>query len=200
MRKTGMFNVGTAASPILSDEALTLAVNLTSASTLSERVHTLFEQFHLAVFRYVMRKTKDSGRAEDITQESFLRLFRHLKEERPVDNPKAWLFTVANNLAIDASRRDSHIQDLDEATRIEDVHVSEDNPERLTLQRERLERLRSAVLNLTDLERECLHLRAEGLRYREIADLMNVSLSSITHAVRRATLKLSRELENGASS
>ena len=203
MRKTDMFNVGNAASQILTDEALTLSTNLTSASaTLSERVRTLFEELHLPVFRYVMRKTKDSGRAEEITQESFLRLFRHLKEERPVDNPKAWLFTVANNLAIDAGRRDSRIQDLDEATwdRIEDARMSDDNPERLTLQRERMERLRSAVLNLSDLERECLHLRAEGLRYREIAELMNVSMSSITDALRRATLKLSREFENGASS
>jgi len=198
-----MFNVGNAASQILTDEALTLSANMASASsTLSERVHTLFEQLHLPVFRYVMRKTKDSGRAEDITQESFLRLFRHLQEERPVDNPKAWLFTVANNLAIDAGRRDSRLQDLDEATwdRIEDEGASDDNPERLTLQRERMEQLRSAVLNLTDLERECLHLRAEGLRYREIADLMNVSMSCITAALRRATLKLSREFENGASS
>ena len=63
----------------------------------------LFEQLHIPVFRYVMRKTRDSARAEDITQETFLRLFRHLKEERSLDNPKAWLFTVANNLAIDAS-------------------------------------------------------------------------------------------------
>ena len=90
----------------------------------------MFEALRLPVFRYVMRKTKDSGRAEDITQESFLRLFRHLKEEGTVDNPKAWLFTVANNLAIDASRRESRIQDLDEATRIEDAQVSDDNPER----------------------------------------------------------------------
>jgi len=203
MRKTDMFNVANAASQILSDEALTLSANVTSASsTLSERVQTLFEQLHLPVFRYVMRKTKDSGQAEDITQESFLRLFRHLKEERPVDNPKAWLFTVANNLAIDASRRDSRLQDLDEATwdRIEDARGSDDNPERLTLQRERMERLRSAVLNLTDFERECLHLRAEGLRYREIVDLMNVSMSCITAALRRATLKLSQAFENGASS
>jgi len=198
-----MYNVGNAASQILSDEALTLSASVTSASsTLSERVQTLFEQLHLPVFRYLMRKTKDSGQAEDITQESFLRLFRHLKEERPVDNPKAWLFTVANNLAIDASRRDGRLQDLDEATwdRIEDARASGDDPERLTLQRERMERLRSAVLNLTDLERECLHLRAEGLRYREIADLMNVSMSCITAGLRRATLKLSQAFENGASS
>jgi RNA polymerase sigma-70 factor (ECF subfamily) len=198
-----MYNVGNAASQILSDEALTLSASVTSASsTLSERIQTLFEQLHLPVFRYAMRKTKDSGQAEDITQESFLRLFRHLKEERPVDNPKAWLFTVANNLAIDAIRRDGRLQDLDEATwdRIEDARASDGDPERLTLQRERMERLRSAVLNLTDLERECLHLRAEGLRYREIADLMNVSMSCITAGLRRATLKLSQTFENGASS
>jgi RNA polymerase sigma-70 factor, ECF subfamily len=203
MSKTDMYNVGNAASQILSDEALTLSASMTSASsTLSERVQTLFEQLHLPVFRYLMRKTKDSGQAEDMTQESFLRLFRHLKEERPVDNPKAWLFTVANNLAIDAIRRDGRLQDLDEATwdRIEDARASDDDPEKLTLQRERMERLRSAVLNLTDLERECLHLRAEGLRYREIADLMNVSMSCITAALHRATLKLSQAFENGASS
>jgi RNA polymerase sigma-70 factor (ECF subfamily) len=153
------------------------------------------------VFRYVIRKTRDSGRAEEITQETFLRLFRHLKEERSVDNPKAWLFTVANNLAIDASRDESHIQDLDETTwyRIEDKGLGGTDPEKLTLQRERLERLRMAVLNLTALQRDCLHLRAEGLRYIEIAGLMNVSISTVADAVRRATLKLSREFESGAS-
>ena len=198
-----MFNFGNAAIQNLADEGLFLTANTASAPmTLSERVHSLFEQLRVPVFRYVMRKTKDSGRAEEITQETFLRLFRYLKEERPVDNPKAWLFTVANNLAIDASRGDSHIQDLDETTwnRIEDKRLRAADPEQLTLHRERLERLRLVVLNLTALQRECLHLRAEGLRYREIADLMNISVSTVADAVRRATLKLSREFESGASS
>lgn len=198
-----MFNFGNATSQNLADEALALAANTASTPmTLSERVHFLFEQLRLPVFRYVKRRTKDSGRAEEITQETFLRLFRHLKEERSVENPKAWLFTVAHNLAIDASRDDSHFQDLDETTwsRIEDKRLQAANPEQLTLQGERLERLRLAVLNLTTLQRECLHLRAEGLRYREIADLMNISVSTVADAVRRATLKLSREFEGGVSS
>ena len=198
-----MFNFGNAASQNLADEALALAANTASAPMmLSERVQFLFEQLRIPVFRYVKRKTRDSGRAEEITQETFLRLFRHLKEERSVENPKAWLFTVAHNLAIDASRDDSHFQDLDETTwnRIEDKRLQAANPEQLTLQRERLERLRLAVLNLTALQRECLHLRAEGLRYREIADLMNISVSTVADAVRRATLKLSREFEGGVSS
>lgn len=193
-----MFNFGDTASKGLADEAFPVAASTASAPmTLSDRVHSLFEQLRVPVFRYVMRKTRDAGRAEEITQETFLRLFRHLKEDRAVDNPKAWLFTVANNLAIDASRGNIHIQDLDETTwsRIEDKRRGAADPEKLTLQRERLERLRMAVLNLTALQRECLHLRAEGLRYREIADLMSISISTVADAVRRATLKLSRELE-----
>ena len=203
MKQTGMFNFGDAASQTLADRAFPLSANMTSAPmTLTERVHALFEQLHIPVFRYVMRKTRDASRAEDITQETFLRLFRHLKEGRSLDNPKAWLFTVANNLAIDAGRGDAHVQGLDEATwnRIEDPGPAAADPEKLTVQRERLDRLRSAVLSLTVLQRDCLHLRAEGLRYREIAGLMNISISTVTDAVRRATLKLSREFENGVSS
>jgi RNA polymerase sigma-70 factor (ECF subfamily) len=202
MKEAEMFNFGNAVSQNLAEEALALPANAASAPmTLSERVHVLFEQLHVPVFRYVMRKTKDSGRAEDITQETFLRLFRYLKEQRSVDNPKAWLFTVANNLAIDASRGDSHFKDLDESTwnRIEDTRLGSADPEKLNIQRERLERLRSVVLSLTALQRDCLHLRAEGLRYREIAELMNLSISTVADAVRRATLKLSREFEGGVS-
>ena len=198
-----MFNFGNTASQHLAGAGFVLTANSSSAPvTLSERVHSLFEQLRVPVFRYVMRKTRDSGRAEEITQETFLRLFRCLKEERPVDNPKAWLFTVANNLAIDASRGDSHIQDLDETTwnKIEDKRMAAADPETLTLQQERQEWLRMVVLNLTPLQRECLHLRAEGLRYREIADLKEISISTVADAVRRATLKLSREFEGGLSS
>jgi RNA polymerase sigma-70 factor (ECF subfamily) len=198
-----MFNFGAAVSQEFTDEAFTLTSEATSAPmTLTERVHSLFEQLRIPVFRYVMRKTRDSGRAEEITQETFLRLFRHLKEDRSVDNAKAWLFTVANNLAIDACRGDSHIQDLDEFTwnKIEDRRLGAADPEKLAVQRERLERLRLVVLNLTALQRECLHLRAEGLRYREIAELMDISVSTVADAVRRATLRLSREFEPGASS
>jgi len=162
-----MFNFGDTASQNLADEASALAAS--PSMTLSDRAHALVEQLRVPVFRYVMRKTRDSGQAEEITQETFLRLFRYLKEERAVDNPKAWLFTVANNLAIDASRGDSHVQDLDETiwNRIEDKRMGAADPEKLTPKRERLERLRRAVLKLTALRRECLHLRAEGLRYRE---------------------------------
>jgi DNA-directed RNA polymerase specialized sigma24 family protein len=82
MKKAGMFNFGDAASHNLADGAFALTADTASVPmTLTERVRSLFEQMRIPVFRYVMRKTRDSGRAEEITQETFLRLFRHLKEE-----------------------------------------------------------------------------------------------------------------------
>jgi RNA polymerase sigma-70 factor (ECF subfamily) len=109
---------------------------------------------------------------------------------------------VAKNLAVDASRNVSHIKDLDD-TAWKNIEKSRSglqaDPEKLMLQRERLDRLHIAVLNLTWLQRECLHLRSEGLRYREIAGLLEISPSTVMDAVRRATLKLAREFDGEVS-
>jgi RNA polymerase sigma-70 factor, ECF subfamily len=201
MGRGGMFNFGHTASQTLTGATFTLPAG-PAPMTLTERVQALFEQLHLPVFRYVLRRMRNPGRAEEVAQETFLRLFRYLKEGRSIENPKAWLFTVANNLAIDGSRDENYIQDLDETTwrKIEDTRMDAADPEKLALHGERLERLRSVVLNLTPLQRECLHLRAEGLRYREIAELMDISISTVADAVRRATLKISREFDDGVPS
>src|SRR5260370_38236048 len=99
-----MLNLGESADHALPERVLALAADGTSGSmTLSDRVLALFEQLRIPVFRYILRKTRDSGQAEDITQETFLRLFRHLPKDRPLDNPKAWLFAWAHNRASDGS-------------------------------------------------------------------------------------------------
>jgi RNA polymerase sigma-70 factor, ECF subfamily len=170
--------------------------------TVDEKVLVYFEQLRLPVFRFLLRKTHNAGRAEDLTQETFLRLCRHLMESKPLENPKAWLFTVANNLAIDVARSDGSSIDLDERNwrEIEESRSGmQSDPEALLIQNERLDRLQIAVLNLTQLQRECLHMRAEGLRYREIAELLAISVSTVADAVRRATLKLAREVDSEVS-
>lgn len=173
-----------------------------SPATLGERVQTLFQQMRVPVFRYLLRKTRNPGTAEDLTQETFLRLCRHLRDDRPLDNAKAWLLTVANNLAIDEVRRDRNETDLDESAwrEIEELRSgTQPDTEEVVLQRERLDLLHAAVLRLTQLQRDCLHLRAEGLRYGEIAALMNLSISTVVDAVRRATVRLAREFDTKVS-
>lgn len=195
-----MFYLGKASSCTLTGKTFALTNdNNAGPMTLSERVLALFEQLRAPVYRYLLSKTRDAGEAEELTQETFLRLCRHLQEERQLDNPKAWLFTVASNLAIDKRRNEAHVKDLDEF-HWEEIEESRSGvqagPEELVLQRERLDRLHIAVLNLTPLQRQCLHLRAEGLRYREIAELMEISMSTVVDAVRRATVKLAREFDS----
>ena len=198
-----MFELGRFPNSALSGSVVALGREKSPAPmTLNEKVIGYFEQLRIPVFRYLLRRTHDAGRAEDLTQETFLRLCRHLREERPLDNPKAWLFTVAANLAVDINRNERNITDLDEYTwkEIEDSRSGREiDPETLLLQNERLDRLQIAVLHLTPLQRECLHLRAEGLRYREIAELMGISMSTVADAVRRATVKLAREVDSEVS-
>jgi RNA polymerase sigma-70 factor (ECF subfamily) len=168
----------------------------TAHAILRERVEGLFEQLHLPIFRYVMCKTRNSWMADDITQESFLRLYRHLRDEHPVENPKAWLFAVAHNLAIDSLKGERQFKTLDDSAweHLEVTRSSAQNDhEKTMLERERRKLLREAVRNLTPLQRECLHLRAEGLRLREIADLLRISISTVADATRRASVKLARE-------
>lgn len=74
---------------------------------------------------------------------------------------------MTNNLAIDESRSNRGVTDLDEAAwkQIEELRSDgQADPEEVALQRERLDRIHAAVLKLTELQRDCLHLRAEGLR------------------------------------
>src|SRR5215471_8018253 len=107
-----MFNMAQLAGLLLPEGVLALTTDRTPGGmTLSEKVHALFEQFRGPLFRYLLRKTRDAGQAEDLAQETFVRLFRHLRDDRALDNPKAWLFTVANNLAIDANRDGQHFKD-----------------------------------------------------------------------------------------
>jgi RNA polymerase sigma-70 factor (ECF subfamily) len=170
--------------------------------TLTEKVLGHFERLRAPVFRFLLRRTRDVSSAEELTQEAFLRLCRHLQDGRSLENPKAWLFTVANNLAVDVKRNESNLTDLDERswkTIEESRSGSQPDPEKLLLQDERLDRLHISVLNLTSLQRECLHMRAEGLRYREIAELMGISISTVTDAVRRAIGRLAREVDSEVS-
>lgn len=179
-----------------------LASEKIALMTLSDTVLELFEQFRDPVFGFLIRLTHDADEAEDLTQETFLRLFRHLRDRRSLDNPRAWLFTVAHNLAVDKIRDENHFTELDDVMwrEIEDSRGgTHADPEELMMRNERIDRLHAAVLRLTRLQRRCLHLRADGLRYRDIAQLLGLSTSTVVDALRRATVRLSKELENEVS-
>lgn len=68
-------------------------------------VTALFEQYHEAIFAYLYRLLDDRETAHDLTQETFLQLFRTRDRLAEVDNKRAWLYRLATNLALNAIKR-----------------------------------------------------------------------------------------------
>jgi RNA polymerase sigma-70 factor, ECF subfamily len=161
--------------------------------TEEQKVTRIFQELRLPVYYYLMAFLGNAATADDLTQEVFLRLYAHLHRGRAVDNVRLWAFRVAHNLAFCERQQYQRLARLDELTwndvcaRLPDPAL---NPEQSTLQHERMERLHAAIQSLSAQERQCLLLRAEGLRYREIGKILGVGTSTVGEFLQRAMRKL----------
>ena len=164
--------------------------------TLEEKVAQIFELLRDPVYLYLMASLGNSAEAEDITQETFLRLYRALHRGQVINNVRFWLFRVAHNLAFDQRERGRRFAGGDSRTWDEIRRLLPEpgpNPEQQVLQMEKFERLHAAMAKLSPQELQCLHLRAEGFRYREIAEILGIGTKTAAEFLRRGIKKLMRE-------
>jgi RNA polymerase sigma-70 factor (ECF subfamily) len=162
-------------------------------TTLEERFQNLYDQHYASCYRFLAMTGSSPDDALELLQEAFLRLYESLRDGVRLENPRNWLFRVLQRLRVDEFRRTSRISSYAEFP--EDLReVSEDspNPETHLLHRERAERLRRAVGQLTATQYQYLVLRAEGLKFREIADLHGVAIASVFETCGRALRKLGK--------
>jgi RNA polymerase sigma-70 factor, ECF subfamily len=134
--------------------------------------------------------------SEDVIHDSFLRLFDHLARRQEDQNLRGWLFRVAHNLAMDVFRDGQRVQlpDDEEADPFERMVDAAPNPEQQTIRNQEVSRLRVALKALTQQQRSAVLLRAEELRYREIAAILGVSTKRVSELVHRALVRLAGEL------
>jgi RNA polymerase sigma-70 factor (ECF subfamily) len=155
----------------------------------------LFDEHRPGLFRYLRWRGSTAEEADDAIQETFLRLHSHLRSGRPDANLRAWLYRVAANLVRDdrksGRRRFSQPLEADPPGAWTDPAAG---PEQLVLERESADRLRAAIGRLPAIERECLALRAEGFRYREIGEICRMGTSTVADVLKRAFETLAREL------
>jgi RNA polymerase sigma-70 factor (ECF subfamily) len=162
-----------------------------SQETLEQQVSALFVEMRDGVYRYLLFSVGDSCDAEDLTQEVFLRLYKTLRQRRRVENVRAWLLRVAHNLAVDWQQEQSgrrRTRNVD--ARAPDRADPSASAEQSLLRVEESRRIERAVARLSGQERRCLELRAEGLRYREIAEILGIGIPSVQTFLARAVRKL----------
>lgn len=143
------------------------------------------------MFRYLRSLECDAALAEEITQETFLRLHRSLRDGLQVNEVGAWVFRVARNLWIDSRREQQrHWTMPDASSRPGRESEPPPTPEDQLLQRERIRLIDEEIRRLPELERECVNLKLQGLRYHEIAIALDIPMSTAVDCVRRAVRKL----------
>jgi RNA polymerase sigma-70 factor (ECF subfamily) len=158
-----------------------------------EVIH-LFEQFRNPLLRYVISRGLSFQDGEEIIQEVFLALFRHLQLGKSRRNLRGWVFRVAHNLALkqhSANKRTQATSDFDEAL-AQQQPAATLNPEEQAASSQRHERMQAVLRALPEQDRCCLYLRAEGLRYREIAAALGMSLGAVSIALTRSLARMGR--------
>ena len=158
----------------------------------STAVERWFVELRDPIFRYLRTSGCSCDLAEEITQETFLRLQRTLREEAVLNDVRAWLFRVARNLWIDSKRDNRRYGPTLDGNHSADLECrdSEPDPEQQLIHRERIRLMDQAIARLPKLQRECVRLKAQGLRYHEIADALGISMTAAVDCVRRALKRL----------
>jgi len=167
-----------------------------SPSKLEHEVVQLFDAYRVRLLGYVTAFGINGHDSEEIVQEVFLALFRHLSMGKSRGNLRSWLFRVAHNLALKQRQADRRCS----FGPWQDVEAHCDpalNPEELAVSAQRQRLLSSVVSALPEQDRMCLYLRAEGFRYREIANVLGISLGSISISLARTMARLLRAEEAG---
>jgi RNA polymerase sigma-70 factor (ECF subfamily) len=161
-------------------------------SELELKVIELFDESRDSLLRYAVSLGLSTSDGEEIIQEVFLALFRHLQLGRDGSNLRGWLFRVAHNLALKQRNANYKLQQKHHPDgEIVDRQLDPTpNPEEQLMHSQRQERLRAVLEALPEQDRCCLNLRAEGLRYREIANILGMSLGAVSISLTRALARL----------
>ena len=148
-------------------------------------VSVLYEERFQSVFRYLDRLTGDADLAQDLAQDTFIRLYR--RGSMP-DDPRAWLGTVATNLFRD-HRRQSRRRAVLVSEHAPDAAIPSAAPatDSELIAHEARSHVRAALETLPWRDRELLLLRHEGYSYRELAHAVGVAEGSIGTLLVRAT-------------
>ena len=160
---------------------------------------TLIHRHKNKVFAYISLYIRDQALAEDIFQDTFLKVIQSVKAGKYSDNGKfiSWVMRIAHNLIIDHFRRIKQMNTISNDNYESDLFNSksfaEDNIEDDMIKRQIQKDVRSMISHLPDDQREVVILRHyAGLSFKEIADITDVSINTALGRMRYALINMRR--------
>lgn len=173
-----------------------------AASGSEKAYRELLDRYQRPVFSLIYRMVRDREQAEDLAQETFVKVFNHIDRFDPKYKFSSWIFKIASNLTIDAIRkkeldtvsldgsRHATTSDDVDATRIT-VESRDENPEEYLEAKELGREIEQAIGGLRAEYQTAILLRhVEGRPYEEIAEIMGVPLGTVKTYIHRARSEL----------
>ena len=147
------------------------------------------------LFRLALRITLNREDAEDVVQETMIRVWNRRDQWEQIESIEAFCTTICRNLALDRTKRASN-QDasLDDEGHDAPDHSYSANPEEQAMQRDKVERVRRLMNLLPEKQRTCMQLRdVEGKSYKEIAAVMDITEQQVKVNIFRARQSIKQE-------
>ncbi|WP_109300432.1 RNA polymerase sigma factor [Aquimarina sp. AU474] len=167
------------------------------SSTCNEKVFDEFFKSHAKLLRnYVYYKFGDLDQAEDIVQDSFIKLWNNCSKVN-LDKAKSYVYTVATNLGISITRHQKVRFKYKDYVTQRKTDINQESPEFIMLEKEYMEKFKNAIAALPERQREVFLLsRIDKKTYREIAELSGVSVKAIEKLMHKALVALRKTIGN----
>lgn len=148
------------------------------------------------LFRLALRITMNRADAEDVVQETMIRVWNRRDEWEQIESMEAFCLTICRNLSLDKLRRmDNHAETLSASHDPQDNSYGA-NPEEQIVQRDRLMMVRRLIEQLPEKQRCCVQLRdIEGKSYKDIATIMNISEEQVKVNIFRARQTIKEQFQ-----
>jgi RNA polymerase sigma-70 factor, ECF subfamily len=196
-------------SPPVADPSLLLVEQIQAGQDAETACRKLYRLNFRRVLAFFRRKHFPEEEALDLTQDTFFRVFRSMNDFRRESSFQRWLFEIAANVwknelrRLGAVKRDAEEESLDDLVedrpglQVDRSALSGPKHDALDglIERERLTAVRAAFAEMPDQMRLCCTLRYErGLKYREIAEVMKISIETVKAHLHQARKRLKLRL------
>jgi RNA polymerase sigma-70 factor, ECF subfamily len=173
-------------SPSLPPRTLAVAETDSRQSAIENEVVRLYEKNAAALHRYGLAICGDPAMAQDAVQEAFLRYYIALRKETAGMDAKGWLYSTTRNYILDRLK-EYYVRNSQSLEAASQIAEDAENPEANIMLRE-IHATAHELLSPRELE--CLRLRNEGLRYRDIADILKIETATVGVLLGRAVKKI----------
>jgi RNA polymerase sigma-70 factor, ECF subfamily len=166
---------------------------MSTAPTTDERVAALYEAHRERIYGFLVGQGLFAAKAQELVQDVFFKLFVALAKGGEIESEQAWLYSVASKMAVDHWRREGRPMwvELDAVPAVaENLRSKEMTPEAAAIREQTLRRVAATLARLPKEQRLGVHLRMQGLRYRDISKILGVSVPTVSGLLSTAVERL----------